>query len=148
LSNADATGRLINAKIRKFCVENSNAYLVESFGSDDYFSAMANAKLMIGNSSSGIIEAPSLALPAVNIGNRQKDRIRAINVIDVENSVNEIRKGIETGLSETFIAKLKNIKNPYHPFPSASKLIVKTIKEFELNKKLTEKRFYDVKYEK
>lgn len=148
LSNTDPSGRLINSKIREFCSVNNNANLVESFGTDDYYTAMANTKLMIGNSSSGIIEAPSLSLPAVNIGNRQKGRCRAINVIDVGNSADEIRKGIEMGLSEAFIMRIKGIKNPYHPFPSASEMIVKIIKEIKLDKKLIEKQFYDVKWKK
>lgn len=148
LSNADTSGRLINSKIHEFCMVNNSAHLVESFGTDDYYTAMANAKLMIGNSSSGIIEAPSLSVPVVNIGNRQKDRIRAINVIDVGNSADEIWKGIETGLSEAFITSIKNIRNPYHPFPSASQKIIQAIKEVKLDKKLIEKRFYDIKWNK
>lgn len=146
LANADMSGRLINSKISEFCKESDNAFLVESFGTNDYYNAMANARLMIGNSSSGLIEAPSLNLPVVNIGNRQKDRIRASNVIDVDNSVDAIKEGIKRGISDTFAEKIKKIKNPYHPFPSASNVILETIKNIEINKRLIEKQFYDVKW--
>jgi UDP-N-acetylglucosamine 2-epimerase (non-hydrolysing)/GDP/UDP-N,N'-diacetylbacillosamine 2-epimerase (hydrolysing) len=144
LSNSDTTGRLINSRIREFCIKKDNAYLVESFGTEDYFSAMANAKLMIGNSSSGIIEAPSFKLPVVNIGNRQEGRHKALNVIDVGNTEYEILAGIEEGLSKEFNQKIKNISNPYHPLPSASGLIIETIKEIKLDMKLLVKKFFDI----
>jgi len=142
-ANADPTGRLINRKLGQFCANKENAYLIDSFGTDDYYSIMSNAKVMIGNSSSGIIEAPSLRIPVVNIGNRQKDRVKAYNIIDVGNSTWEIIRGINTALSDTFINSISDMTNPYHSKGSASEKIIKCIKEIKLDKYLIEKNFND-----
>ncbi len=83
-SNADMQGRLINERIAAFCREHPADYrLYDNLGQTVYLSCLRHLDLMIGNSSSGLIEAPSFRLPAVNIGDRQQGRIKAANVIDV-----------------------------------------------------------------
>jgi UDP-N-acetylglucosamine 2-epimerase len=105
---------------------------------------MSVAAAMIGNSSSGIIEAPSFELPVVNIGSRQAGRIRAANVIDVSYERKEVAEGLTKALSPEFRANLKGLKNPYGS-GKASEVIVEKLKEIDLNERLITKRFYDAK---
>ena len=84
MPNADANGRIIRQKIQAFVSNNEFAQTVDNLGLRAYFSMMALASVMLGNSSSGIIEAASFALPVVNIGTRQSGRARGTNVIDVD----------------------------------------------------------------
>jgi UDP-N-acetylglucosamine 2-epimerase len=83
MPNADMAGSVIRERIVAFCQSSTKAVWVENFGPEGYFSILGEVSAMIGNSSSGLLEAPSFALPVVNIGNRQKGRLRAGNVIDV-----------------------------------------------------------------
>jgi UDP-hydrolysing UDP-N-acetyl-D-glucosamine 2-epimerase len=82
-SNADTGGRIVGDLVREFADGRSQTWLVDNLGTTRYFSLMACAAAMVGNSSSGIIEAPSFGLPVVNIGSRQQGRTRGANVIDV-----------------------------------------------------------------
>ena len=88
--NADTNGNIILKEIKKFTKTYQNAFFFESLGKLRYFSLMTIADVMIGNSSSGIIEAASFKLPVVNIGNRQAGRSRSNNVIDCKCLKNSI----------------------------------------------------------
>jgi UDP-N-acetylglucosamine 2-epimerase len=101
---------------------------------------MRIARLMIGNSSSGIMEAPIFKLPVVNIGRRQIGRLRAKNVIDVEkyNPI-DIKKAINKALSNDFKIKIKNIINPYGN-DAASKQIIDILKNVKINDNLINKK--------
>jgi len=113
--------------------------LVPSLGSQKYLSLMKIASVMVGNSSSGILEAPSFKLPVVNIGSRQHKRLRAINVIDVGYSKKDIKKGINQALEDKrFLKKLKTCKNPYGDGQTAKKTIT-IIKKININIALLEK---------
>lgn len=113
-ANADAQGRKINDVLARFCRRNPKRYkLVDNLGPVKYWSCLKCFDLMIGNSSSGIIEAPSFGLPVVNIGARQQGRIRARNVIDVGASAGQIQRGITTALSKRFRNGMTGLKNPY-----------------------------------
>lgn len=112
-SNADVGGRAIDARVREFVGQRENAWLVQNAGSDGYFSLMAHAAAMVGNSSSGLIESPSFRLPVVNIGGRQQGRLRARNVIDVGNGRDDIRRGIVKALDPAFRAALSDLENPF-----------------------------------
>jgi UDP-N-acetylglucosamine 2-epimerase (non-hydrolysing)/GDP/UDP-N,N'-diacetylbacillosamine 2-epimerase (hydrolysing) len=68
---------------------------------------------MVGNSSSGIVEAPSFRLPVVNVGTRQSGRLRANNIIDVDYNVSEIVAAIKRALSKKFVTEIQDCKNPY-----------------------------------
>ena len=127
--NAEVGSDEIVNMIKKFVDNNPKAYFFDSLGSKLYLSFLKYAKAVVGNSSSGIIEAPSFLIPTVNIGNRQEGRLRTENVIQTGYSVNEIYKGIEKALYDAeFLTKIENIKNPYGD-GEASKYVVEAMKE-------------------
>jgi UDP-N-acetylglucosamine 2-epimerase (non-hydrolysing)/GDP/UDP-N,N'-diacetylbacillosamine 2-epimerase (hydrolysing) len=121
-ANADNGGRVINQKIEAFCKLDVNKYkVVKSLGQLRYLSAMKCANLLIGNTSSGIIEAASFCKPVVNIGNRQSGRIKGVNVIDC--SIKDLKKSIELALSDNFIKTCCNQKNVYGDGQSATRIV-------------------------
>jgi UDP-hydrolysing UDP-N-acetyl-D-glucosamine 2-epimerase len=140
IPNADTNGRLILEELRRFANGRANTCVVESLGTEIYFSLMAYAGAMVGNSSSGIIEAPSFKLPVVNIGNRQRGRIRARNVIDTGYSSQEITAGIERALSMEFRSSLSDMSNPYGRGMAAER-IVEVLRNTALDGKLVRKQF-------
>ena len=144
LPNADMESRVIIKAIEKYVKKNSvRAFLFNSLGQLRYLSLMKNSVVMVGNSSSGIIEAPSFKLPVVNIGDRQKGRIRARNIIDLPSgSGDKIEADINKALSEKFRKSLSNLKNPYGG-GNVSKKIVDVIKRIPLRDNL-KKHFYDL----
>jgi UDP-hydrolysing UDP-N-acetyl-D-glucosamine 2-epimerase len=142
LPNADTGGRLIAQMIREYVEKHDSAQLIINMGTEVYFSVMAKAAAMVGNSSSGIIEAASIKLPVVNIGTRQKGRVRGENVIDVGYARKEILEGIKKAISEEFRSGLSQITNPYGD-GSASERIIKRLKEVPLTDDLLIKRFQD-----
>ena len=127
--NAEVGSDEIVNMIKKFVDNNPKAYFFDSLGSKLYLSFLKYAKAVVGNSSSGIIEASSFSIPTVNIGNRQKGRLQPDSIIQTGYSVNEICKGIEKALYDIeFLTKIKNIKNPYGD-GQTSKYIIKAMKE-------------------
>lgn len=142
LPNADTYGRVIAQKIREFVRDRPTTRLVDNLGTQGYFSLMAHAAAMVGNSSSGLVEAPSFGLPVVNIGNRQRGRLRAANVIDVGYSRDEIVTGIRQALSPQFRESLHDLSNPYGD-GRAAEVIVHTLKTVPLDDRLVTKRFHD-----
>ena len=144
--NQDTNSHIILREIKKFIKTSNNAYFVNNFGSRDYLSILKYASVLVGNSSSGIIEAPSFKLPAVNIGNREAGRLRAKNVIDVSCNSRSIIKGINKAVSINFKKKLKNLKNPYGD-GKASERIINYIKKIDLRKSsIINKKFLDNKF--
>lgn len=141
--NADPEGNFIRRRIRAFVDRHSRAVFRESLGSEVYFSMMTLAGAMVGNSSSGLIEAPSFRLPTVNIGNRQEGRIRGANVIDTGYRVDDIKGALATALSEPFRKSLQGIKNPYYQ-GGAADIIARRLKDVELGPALTRKIFHDL----
>jgi UDP-hydrolysing UDP-N-acetyl-D-glucosamine 2-epimerase len=143
LPNADTHGRIITSAVRTFISKNPKHRLVENFGADAYFSMMHIAAAMVGNSSSGIIEAPSFGLPVVNVGNRQRGRVRAKNVIDVPPQRKRILAAIRRATGPAFQAARKRSKrNPYGD-GQASRRIVKRLCDVEIDDRLLSKRFND-----
>lgn len=142
-ANADTEGRVINQMIDSFVKNNSsNATSFFSMGQLNYLSALQYVSVVIGNSSSGLIEAPSFKIPTVNIGDRQKGRIKSKSVIDCDNEKSSITKTIKTALSKEFLDSIQNIKNPYGE-GGASKKIIEIIKTKNFND-ILKKRFYDL----
>ncbi|MBI3320672.1 MAG: UDP-N-acetylglucosamine 2-epimerase (hydrolyzing) [Candidatus Omnitrophica bacterium] len=139
--NADTHGRRIIDRIRAFEQESPRAHVVVNLGTQAYFSLMSHAAAMVGNSSSGLIEAASFKLPVVNIGNRQGGRDAAANVIHVGSSRTDILGGIQRALSPEFRESLAGLVNPYGDGAAAAR-ILKTIKEVPLDRRLLIKRFY------
>lgn len=101
-ANADTDGRVINQRIDDFVQRNDNAIAFASLGSIRYLSALKYSSMVIGNSSSGIIEAPSFGIPTINIGDRQKGRIQAESVINCHPTKEDIKRAINVGLSQEF----------------------------------------------
>ena len=110
MPNAEAGYKEINNQIIRFCRINKDSIYFKSLGQDDYFEICKHAHCIIGNSSSGIIEAPSLLTPSVDIGNRQLGRVRAESVINSKYNVKSIIKSIKKCL------KLKNTKIKFSKF--------------------------------
>lgn len=107
---------------------------------EDFLGLMSIASCMVGNSSSGIIEAPSFHLPVVNIGIRQEGRLKAKNVINVHHDKQEIMSAIKKALTnEEFKSELKTIKNPYGD-GTASIQIAETLEEIEITQDLIQKQ--------
>lgn len=143
-ANSDTDGRVINQMIDDYVAKNKGrAKAFVSLGQLRYLSAMKYVAAVVGNSSSGILEAPSIPVATVNIGDRQKGRIKAESVIDCETKSEEIVKAIRIALSDDFQEKVKTVKSPYGD-GNVSDKIIKHIKSF-LNKPLDlKKTFYDI----
>ena len=148
-ANADTSGRIINNEIRKYVKRDSGKYIfVDNLGQLKYLSALKHVDLMIGNSSSGLTEAPSFKLPVVNIGDRQKGRIKAGNVIDCDYNVNEIINAIKKVKLTKFNTNLKSMVNPYDKYGDGktSYRIKEKLKEINLDNNILKKEFYDINY--
>lgn len=141
--NSDTNNKVIVRLLENYVREHESAWLVENFGTRDYFSMMALSQSMVGNSSSGIIEAPSFHLPVVNIGTRQAGRVRGANVIDVGNHHEEIIAGIQKAVSPQFAERIRGTENPYGDGHAADQ-IVSGLKSVELDDRLTRKVFHDL----
>ncbi len=105
----------------------------------DYAGLLRHASVIVGNSSSALIEAPSFSLPAVNIGRRQEGRLRAMNVIDVDHDEVEIRTAVKRALSPEFRDRLAGMQNPYGD-GQASPRIAKVLAEIPIDEHLLYKR--------
>ena len=140
--NADTRSRVIIDMVQEFADQHERAKLAINVGTKAYFSVMKYATAMVGNSSSGIIEAASFELPVVNIGDRQKGRAHGGNVLDVGYSTEQIHAGIETAISPDFRAGLADMTNPYGDGHAAGK-IIEVLKKTSLDRNLLQKRFYD-----
>jgi UDP-hydrolysing UDP-N-acetyl-D-glucosamine 2-epimerase len=148
-ANADDEGRLINQKIAAFCASRPSDYrLFDNLGQLVYLSCLRHVDMMVGNSSSGLIEAPSFELPVVNIGDRQLGRQRAANVIDVGATAAEIAAGIRTALSPKWRAGLAGMVNPYagQGEESVSLRIKEQLKRADLGLETLKKRFRDLPF--
>lgn len=143
LPNSDINSDLIKKEVKKFCERNPNSFYFKSLGSLNYLSCMKSSDLVIGNSSSGIIEAPSLKIPTINIGNRQDGRVKSKSIIDVDHSQKQIYLAIKKCLSTKFKKKVNKSLNPYFKKNTALK-ITNIIKKKILNKKEMTKNFYDI----
>lgn len=146
-ANADAGGRAINECLEEFVkTRQSNIYLTESLGMVRYLSAMKYCDMVIGNSSSGILEAPAMKVPTINIGDRQKGRIQADSIVNCEPVCTEIKKAMQKAEDETFRAAVKKQTTPYGDGNTSFK-IVERIKEQLLYGKIDlKKKFYDVEF--
>jgi len=113
MSNSDTGGLEIMRQIKDFVKKNDNAYLFESLGQLNYLSCMAIVDGMIGNSSSGILEAPTLKVGAVNIGSRQLGRSQSESVINSPANKVELGKALDKLLSPEFQATLEFCNSPY-----------------------------------
>ena len=112
-SNIDHGGSDINKLIIDTVSKNTNYYFFNSLGRDLFLNLMYHCNLIIGNSSSGIIEAPSFKKPVLNIGRRQEGRVMAKNILQAPLDVTEIRNAIDRASQKAFNDELKDVVNPY-----------------------------------
>ncbi|MBH1942478.1 UDP-N-acetylglucosamine 2-epimerase (hydrolyzing) [Mobilitalea sibirica] len=144
-ANADSNGRIINQMIDSFVEKNEQAVAVTSLGMIRYLTALKYCKMVVGNSSSGLIEAPSFGIPTINIGDRQKGRLSAESVIHCEPIKEEIKQAFDLAISKEFQEKAKYTVNPYGDGNTSEK-ILDIIKDFLLNNKVNlKKKFYDMR---
>ncbi len=141
--NADPGGQMLRRSIESFVVNRPSSRFISDLGTQAYFSLMAVSSAMVGNSSSGVIEAASFHLPVVNVGDRQRGRIRTTNVLDVGHRRDEIVDGIRRALAPEFRNALNDLENPYGDGRAAER-ILEVLKTVELGPLLVKKRFVDV----
>lgn len=142
-ANADAQGRIINELIDEYANKNKNIRAYTSLGMVKYLSALKYCSVVIGNSSSGLLEAPSFGIPTVNIGDRQKGRIQSSSVINCEPLQDSIKQAIDLAVSTEFRDKAKKAINPYGS-GNTSERVIDVVKDFILNGKINLKKiFYD-----
>ncbi len=138
--NSDAGGRRMIKTIKEYADRYPFIKTFKSIPHNEYLSLMRAAFVLVGNSSSGIIEAPSFHLPVVNIGTRQEGRERAKNIIDVVHKKEEIKKAIKKALyDEDFKKEVKKCRNPYGDGKTAER-IVKILSSINIDRKLIQKR--------
>ena len=145
-ANADTDGRIVNQMIAEYVRKNTTrAKVFISMGQLLYLSAIKNVDIVIGNSSSGIVEVPTFKKPTVNIGKRQKGRLRSESIIDCEEDEEAIVSAIGKGISTGFIKIAENSFNRYKQDNTSIK-IKEYLKSVSL-KNVLMKRFYDVDYD-
>ena len=142
-ANADTEGQVINEMIDAFAAINPTRCLaVASLGLQRYLSAMKICAAVIGNSSSGILEAPIFKVPSVNIGDRQKGRLRVKSILDCKADTNAISQAIETALTESFRHDIRDLIHPSEQADTAQK-IVRMLATVELQG-IIKKSFHDI----
>jgi len=139
MPNSDTNNDLFFKKIYKFISDNSNAISFKSLGSQIYLSIVKSVDFVIGNSSSGLLEVPSLRIPTINIGERQNFRLKASSVIDCKPNSNSINLAIKKAYSKNFKKITKKTKNPYDNQIQSSKKILKIIKKINYTNLLIKK---------
>jgi UDP-N-acetylglucosamine 2-epimerase (non-hydrolysing)/GDP/UDP-N,N'-diacetylbacillosamine 2-epimerase (hydrolysing) len=137
--NADAGSRELVARTREFAGDRADAQVFVNLPALTYWSLLKQADLMIGNSSSGIMETASFALPTVSVGIRQQGRERASNVLDAAPRRNDILAKVEQALSPEFCASLKGMRNPYGD-GKAAETIVAVLTSVKLEEELLVKK--------
>jgi GDP/UDP-N,N'-diacetylbacillosamine 2-epimerase (hydrolysing) len=142
MPNADNEGRFLFHKINNFCANHSNAKAFISLGQLRYLSCLRYVDAVVGNSSSGLLEVPSFQKGTINIGDRQRGRMRSESVIDCEPNSNSIKNALKKLYSQNFQKKLISSTNPYD-YGSSSALIIKVLEEVSLDGVL-KKKFYDL----
>lgn len=144
-ANSDTDGRIINQMIDEYVAKNfQKSVEFTSLGQLRYLSALQFVDAVVGNSSSGLLEAPSFKIGTINIGDRQKGRIKADSVIDCSANKTDIEKAFEKLYSKEFQNSLINVENPYGD-GCASKKIIEVLKNVDL-KNILKKSFYNIKF--
>jgi UDP-N-acetylglucosamine 2-epimerase (non-hydrolysing)/GDP/UDP-N,N'-diacetylbacillosamine 2-epimerase (hydrolysing) len=121
--NADAGGRDLSKRIRSFIADRGSGHLFVNLPAVEYWSLLRHADLLIGNSSSGIMESASFALPTVNVGMRQQGRERARNVLDADPFAASILQQLHKADTRSFRASLTGMTNPYGDGEAAERIV-------------------------
>jgi GDP/UDP-N,N'-diacetylbacillosamine 2-epimerase (hydrolysing) len=141
--NADPKNEIIIESYKKNFNDKNKYLFIKNCGNENYASIMKNCLFVIGNSSSGLVEAASLKIPSINIGTRQNGKLKPTNVIDSDYSIKKILIAIKKAQSPKFKKEIKKLKNPYQSKLSVSK-VVDTLVKLKINDKLLRKKF--IKY--
>jgi len=142
-ANADTDGKIINQLQNDYKKKHPDKCLVESsLGYLRYLSAMKLSKAVVGNSSSGILEAPALKIASVNIGDRQKGRLRVDSIIDCESSKDSMIAAFKKISQKTFQTKIKNMVIPFER-TGTSEIIKETLQNADLTG-IMKKKFFDI----
>lgn len=142
MPNADTGGRELGAMVHEFVETHPSARVFASLGQLRYFSCLAQIDGVVGNSSSGLAEAPSFNIGTINIGDRQKGRLKAVSVIDCEPYCEAINSALDTLYTDSFQACLSTVSNPYGQ-GGASEAIVKVLANYSLVD-IKKKSFFDL----
>jgi GDP/UDP-N,N'-diacetylbacillosamine 2-epimerase (hydrolysing) len=140
-ANADAGGKKINRRLREISERSDRFKVFSSLGQVGYLSVLKASNLVIGNSSSGILEAPSVKIPTINVGDRQTGRIKAVSVIDADGSLASLRSAIEFSFSSEMQHLISRMLSPFGS-PGASSSISKILSTVQLENVLV-KKFVD-----
>lgn len=143
-ANADADGRIINKMLEEFVLEHENCMVIDSLGMKRYLSALKYCAFVMGNSSSGLIEAPSFGIPTINIGERQKGRLRAESVLDCPAEEGKIVEKMIEACEAARIHKYKDVKNPYGDGNTSDKIVGEIVKICLQDEISLKKKFYDL----
>ena len=141
MPNADTGGRELAAMVNQFAATRKNVRVYTSLGQLRYLSCMKYVDAVVGNSSSGLAEAPSMGIATINIGDRQKGRISTSSVINCKPTQQSISEALSTVFDPSFRSTLTSTKNPYGS-GGASEKIAKIIKNHDL-KNLLKKSFFN-----
>jgi GDP/UDP-N,N'-diacetylbacillosamine 2-epimerase (hydrolysing) len=147
-ANADAGGRYINEKLEEFVKLHNNCHLFSSLGIKRYISLLKGARAIVGNSSSGIVEAPIFNLPTVNIGDRQKGRLMAGSIINCNAKEEAVVSSISFALSDEGVRQAKESVSPYESGDTSVKIVEEIIRYLNNPNHSVAKKFYDVNFEK
>jgi len=142
MPNADTGGRTLIRMVEEFAAQHANARAYTSLGQQRYLSCIAQVDGVVGNSSSGLIEVPSFGKGTINVGDRQRGRLRAASVINCEPNRSDIAAALEILYSADFQASLSQVTNPYGD-GGASEKVLETIKHYSIDG-LVKKAFYDL----
>jgi UDP-hydrolysing UDP-N-acetyl-D-glucosamine 2-epimerase len=133
----DGREKIMNI-ISKEVQNNSNYKFIQSLGAQNYHALIPHCQFVIGNSSSGIVEVPYYKIPTINVGDRQKGRVRHPSIIDTTYSVSDIMDGIQKATSAEFIASIRNMEYQFGDGTAAEKIVC-AIKETEIDQRLIRK---------
>ncbi len=144
IPNSDTKNFFISKMIKKFIKKNKNSKYYGSLGRIKYFSVIKNVDAVIGNSSSGLSEVPSLKKPTINIGTRQKGRLRSKSVIDIKKVTSKnFKDSLKKIKNKKFLRLVNSSRNPYYK-SNTTKNILKIIRNLNL-KKVNQKKFFDIR---
>ena len=143
-SNADEGGGIINSMIETYAQKNHNVLLVSSLGNLKFLSALKYSAMMIGNSSSGIVECPYFKIPTINIGHRQDGRLQANTIINCSTNTKDIINAIQLARSENFRKNLLTASCPYGDGHAAEKILAVLHEWLDTDRIDLKKKFYDM----
>jgi GDP/UDP-N,N'-diacetylbacillosamine 2-epimerase (hydrolysing) len=143
-ANADSGSRMLNSLWKQYAENHENCLFVDSLGMKRYLSALRYCAAMIGNSSSGMLEGPESKIPTIDIGDRQKGRIRANSILHCEPRRDAIAAAMEKAFSAEFREIARSVKNPYGDGKTSEKIVAVIKERLETGIPL-KKTFYNIK---